>query len=73
VSLTGAVRAVPQATARMKESAKLGFTRAVIPDAGRGDSSEGLSTRTVSALDALVADIGAAAQKIRRIPNRDAS
>jgi hypothetical protein len=28
--------------------------------------------RTVGALDALVADIGAAAQKIRRIPNRDA-
>ena len=71
-SLTGAVRAVPQATARMKEAAKLGFARAVIPDAGKGDSSEGLSVRTVAGLDALVADIGAAAQKIRRIPNRDA-
>ena len=71
-SLTGAVRAVPQATARMKEAAKLGFARAVIPEAGRGDSSEGLSVRTVAALDALVADIGAAAQKVRRLPSRDA-
>ena len=72
-SLTGAVRAVPQATARMKEAAKLGFARAVIPEAGRGDSSEGLNVRTVAGLDALVADIGASAQKIRRLPNRDAS
>jgi DNA repair protein RadA/Sms len=71
-SLTGAIRAVPQATARMKEAAKLGFARAVVPEAGRGDSAEGLSVRTVGALDALVADIGAAAQKVRRLPNRDA-
>ncbi|WP_428029610.1 DNA repair protein RadA [Ancylobacter sp.] len=33
VSLTGAVRAVPHAMARLKEAAKLGFTRAVAPEA----------------------------------------
>ena len=56
----------------MKEAAKLGFARAVVPEAGRGDSAEGLSVRTVGALDSLVADIGAAAQKVRRLANRDA-
>ena len=70
-SLTGAVRAVPQATARMKEAAKLGFARAVIPEAGRGDSSEGLAVRVVPALDALVAQIAATAPKVRKLPERD--
>ena len=70
-SLTGAVRAVPQATARMKEAAKLGFARAVIPEAGRGDSSEGLAVRVVPALDAVVAQIAATAPKVRKLPERD--
>ena len=35
VSLSGAVRPVAQAPARLKEAAKLGFTRAVVPEAAR--------------------------------------
>src|SRR5216684_2783978 len=42
VSLTGAVRAVPQAAARLKEAGKLGFTRAVLPELGRAEAAEGL-------------------------------
>ncbi len=40
VSLTGAVRAVPHAVARLKEAAKLGFTRAVAP-AAKGTVAKG--------------------------------
>ena len=36
VSLSGAVRPVAQSAARLKEAAKLGFTRAVVPEAARG-------------------------------------
>src|SRR5688572_20894939 len=43
VSLTGAVRAVPQAPARLKEAVKLGFTSAVLPEGGRSDSVDGVS------------------------------
>src|SRR5215470_17065229 len=35
VSLSGAVRPVAQTTARLKEAQKLGFARAVVPDASR--------------------------------------
>ncbi|WP_371345624.1 DNA repair protein RadA [Ancylobacter sp. IITR112] len=46
VSLTGAVRAVPHAVARLKEAAKLGFTRAVAPAAkGAAAKSGGASGR----------------------------
>lgn len=39
ISLSGAVRAVSQMTARLKEAQKLGFRRAVIPAAGEVDVS----------------------------------
>ena len=38
ISLSGAVRPVPQSAARLKEAAKLGFARAVLPEAARGDA-----------------------------------
>ena len=38
VSLSGAVRPVAQAAARLKEAQKLGFARAILPEAARGDS-----------------------------------
>ena len=38
VSLSGAVRPVAQAAARLKEAQKLGFARAVVPEAARGDA-----------------------------------
>src|SRR5438105_8436578 len=49
VSLSGAIRPVAQATARLKEAAKLGFTRAFAPEAARGEApgEAGLALNTV--------------------------
>jgi DNA repair protein RadA/Sms len=59
VSLSGAVRPVAQAPARLKESAKLGFARAVVPEAGRDGGEAGLKVSEVASLANLVADIAA--------------
>ncbi len=60
VSLSGAIRPVAQAPARLKEAAKLGFARAVVPEAGRGETADGgLKVTEVSSLANLVADIAA--------------
>jgi DNA repair protein RadA/Sms len=61
ISLSGAVRPVAQTSARLKEAAKLGFGRAVLPESARGDAvgDTGLSLNTVSGLTSLVADIAA--------------
>jgi DNA repair protein RadA/Sms len=61
ISLSGAVRPVPQTSARLKEALKLGFGRAVLPESARGEPSGevGLSLNTVSGLTGLVADIAA--------------
>ena len=60
VSLSGAIRPVAQAAARLKEAAKLGFTRAVVPEAAKSETGEpGLETNTVRNLTHLVADIAA--------------
>src|ERR1700681_3666731 len=40
VSLSGAVRPVAQTGARLKEAAKLGFARAFVPEAARGEGGE---------------------------------
>ena len=57
VSLSGAIRPVAQAAARLKEAAKLGFTRAVVPKSETAES--GLNVSTVGNLTSLVADIAA--------------
>ncbi|OYX11932.1 MAG: hypothetical protein B7Z15_10860, partial [Rhizobiales bacterium 32-66-8] len=67
VSLTGAVRPVSQTPARLKEAAKLGFTRAVIPSAAEGLDGV-LSVETVSSLAALVASIAARAPRRAAMP-----
>jgi DNA repair protein RadA/Sms len=60
VSLSGAVRPVAQSTARLKEAAKLGFTRAVVPESARGEADDpGLKLTDVGSLARLVADIAA--------------
>jgi DNA repair protein RadA/Sms len=60
VSLSGAVRPVAQGAARLKEAAKLGFARAIVPEAGRGDPGEpGLRLSDVANLVNLVVDIAA--------------
>jgi DNA repair protein RadA/Sms len=60
VSLSGAVRPVAQSAARIKEAAKLGFTRAIVPEASRGDAADpSLKISDVTNLANLVADIAA--------------
>ena len=60
VSLSGAIRPVAQAPARLKEAAKLGFVRAVMPEAGRPESAEaGFTISEMANLAALVAGIAA--------------
>jgi DNA repair protein RadA/Sms len=60
ISLSGAVRPVAQTAARLREAAKLGFNRAILPEAGRTDTGDpGLTLETVSSLTTLVADIAA--------------
>jgi DNA repair protein RadA/Sms len=59
ISLSGAIRPVAQAAARLKEAKKLGFARAIIPEAGRAEagSEPGLLLQPVGSLATLVADI----------------
>jgi DNA repair protein RadA/Sms len=60
VSLSGAVRPVAQTSARLKEAAKLGFARAVLPQGGSEASAEaGMHLEAVTSLSSLVADIAA--------------
>jgi DNA repair protein RadA/Sms len=62
ISLSGAVRPVAQTSARLKEAAKLGFGRAVLPESARGGEvggDAGLVLNTVGGLTSLVADIAA--------------
>src|ERR1700684_4418869 len=63
IGLSGMVRAVAQAGARLKEAQKLGFKQAFLPESARGDAGgdAGLSLNTVGGLTSLVADIAARA------------
>ena len=67
VSLSGAVRPVSQLPARLKEAAKLGFARAVLPESSRGDGAgdAGLSLNSVGSLVSLVSEIAAKGTKRR--------
>lgn len=59
VSLTGAVRAVGHMDQRLKEAAKLGFARAVVPAAFAPDREvEGLALMPLAQLEELVAWFG---------------
>jgi DNA repair protein RadA/Sms len=76
VSLSGAVRPVAQAAARLKEAGKLGFTRAFAPEAARGESSAegGLALTAIGSLADLVADIAATGKRTKttlRIAGQD--
>src|SRR6266404_1412623 len=61
ISLSGAVRPVAQSSARLKEAAKLGFGRAILPESARGEvgGDAGMVLNTVGGLTSLVADIAA--------------
>jgi DNA repair protein RadA/Sms len=73
VSLSGAVRPVAQAAARLKEAAKLGFARAVMPQsaAGEGGGELGLALTPVPSLAHLAADIAALGKTSRDKTARD--
>jgi DNA repair protein RadA/Sms len=60
ISLSGAIRPVAQTAARLKEAAKLGFARAILPQGGAEASAEaGMSLEAVTSLASLVGDIAA--------------
>ena len=73
VSLSGAVRPVAQTAARLKEAQKLGFARAVVPEAARTEAPHGFALSTIGALSELVADIARdGTPPPRRVHSRDA-
>jgi DNA repair protein RadA/Sms len=58
ISLSGLVRPVPQAAARLKEAAKLGFAEAMLPDGLQEASGKtGLRLHPVRQIADLVAEI----------------
>jgi DNA repair protein RadA/Sms len=58
ISLSGAVRPVAQTAARLKEAQKLGFSRAVVPEAARSEGDgEQSKLQFVGRLASLVAEI----------------
>jgi DNA repair protein RadA/Sms len=65
------VRPVAQAATRLKEAQKLGFARAVLPEAAREGTAEGgLALAPVALLANLVADIAATGRPSRTKPRR---
>jgi DNA repair protein RadA/Sms len=66
ISLSGDVRPAPQAELRLKEAAKLGFTKAVVP-AGTKAEGVGLELRTIEDVANLVALAGTA--RPARVPS----
>ena len=62
------MRPVAQAAARLKEARKLGFARAVIPEAAssEGGGDQGLSLEFVDSLTALVGEIAGRRTEDRR-------
>jgi DNA repair protein RadA/Sms len=67
VSLSGSVRPVAHAVARMKEAAKLGFRRAVGPVPASESAADGtLIVDGVASLATLVANIAAVGESQRR-------
>jgi DNA repair protein RadA/Sms len=63
VSLSGAIRPVAHAAARIKEAGKLGFVRAIGPDTAKvetgGESGDGVRLTGIGNLATLVAEIAA--------------
>src|SRR5204862_613120 len=69
VSLSGAVRPVAQTAARLKEAQKLGFARAIVPEAVRDAGAEaGLLLQPVGLLTGLVADLAPPGRATRHKP-----
>jgi DNA repair protein RadA/Sms len=73
VSLSGAVRPVPQTAARLKEAQKLGFARAIVPEAASPEAPSGFSLVTIGTLANLVVDIARdGTPPLRRVGGQEA-
>jgi DNA repair protein RadA/Sms len=73
ISLSGAVRPVPQSAARLREAQKLGFTRAIAPEASRNETPDGFAVSALASLDNLVADIAhEGTPALRRVGRQEA-
>jgi len=73
VSLSGAVRPVPQTAARLREAQKLGFARAIVPETPRSEAPEGFALSAMGTLADLVADIArTGTPALRRAGRQDA-
>src|SRR6266700_2346436 len=72
ISLSGAIRPVAQTAARLKEAAKLGFTRAFAPKSENAAEST-LTVSAIGNLTDLVADIAASGRRAKgpRIARQD--
>jgi DNA repair protein RadA/Sms len=71
-SLSGAVRPVAQTAARLKEAQKLGFGRAIVPEAARNEAPDGFALSTIATLADLVADIAQdGIPALRRVGRQD--
>ncbi len=57
ISLSGAIRPVAQAEARLKEAEKLGFTRAFLPQRIKRDSESGMKLHESVDLPGLLSDV----------------
>jgi DNA repair protein RadA/Sms len=62
ISLSGSIRPVSHAPARLKEAQKLGFARAVLPSAAAVGEVSGATLRGITQLVELVAGIAATAR-----------
>jgi DNA repair protein RadA/Sms len=71
IGLSGAIRPVTQAQARLKEAAKLGFASAITP-APRGDRGERpvVGMAAIAHITDLVAGIAAARQRVKSVAHR---
>jgi DNA repair protein RadA/Sms len=66
ISLSGSVRPVAHAAARMKEAAKLGFKRAAGPVSAAEPAVPAVAVTAIPSLSTLVADIAASGETQRR-------
>jgi DNA repair protein RadA/Sms len=73
VSLSGAIRPVAQAATRLKEAAKLGFTRAFVPEAAQADAPSEIALSSSGNLVNLVSDIAARGQGRKKPPSAAAA
>jgi len=69
ISLSGDVRPAPQAELRLKEAAKLGFSRAVVPAGTRVDSA-GVALTEIKDIAELLALVGSPREALRSVRGR---